>query len=86
MKTLNLLKNTKLLAVLLSALLVADLQAAEVAELEIGNVTAKVETVCIKGYLYAVVVSSRGDVSIVQMFKRFNNFANPPSPIQCKSN
>lgn len=78
--------KNQLLAVLLSALLVADLQATEVAELELGNVTAKVETVCIKGYLYAVVVSSRGDVSIVQMFERFNRFANPAAPVRCKSN
>lgn len=78
--------KNKLLAILLSVLLVADLQATEVAELELGNVTAKVETVCIKGYLYAVVVSSRGDVSIVQMFEQFNRFANPAAPVRCKSN
>jgi hypothetical protein len=78
--------SAKLLAILLSALLVADLQATEVVELELGNVTAKVETVCIKGYLYVVVVSSRGDVSIVQMFERFNVFANPAAPVRCKSN
>lgn len=76
--------KNKLLAVLLSALLVADLHATEVTELELGNVTAKVETVCIKGYLYAVVVSSRGDVSIVQMFTHGNIYVN--APIRCKSN
>lgn len=76
--------NNKLLAIFLSVLLVADLQATEVAELELGNVTAKVETVCIKGYLYAVVVSSRGGVSIVQMYENYN--VEPPQAIKCKSN
>ena len=78
--------NGKLLVILLSVLLVADLHATEVAEIELDNVTAKVETLCIKGYLFAVVVSTRGDVSIVQMFRRFNRYPNPPMPIECKSN
>lgn len=78
--------NAKLLPILLSVLLVADLQATEVAELELGNVTVKVETMCIKGYLYAVVVSSRGDVSIVQMLIN-GSFQNiPVNAIECKSN
>ena len=78
------MKTFKILVMFLGSMLNFNLSATEVKSINLGNITAKVETVCIKGYLFAVVVSTRGDVSITQVFQRFNSFANPAAPVRCK--
>ena len=43
-----------------------------------------IRTVCLDGYLFAVAASNK-DVSIVQVYQKFNRFANPPVPKTCGS-
>ena len=78
--------NNKLLAIFLSASLVSDLHATEKKVIVHSNsAVAEVKTVCLNGYLFAVVLSVRG-VAITQIFKKYNNLNNPAIPVECKSN
>jgi len=77
--------NTKLLAVLFSVLLVADLHATE-PKVIYSPVTTSVKTVCLGGLWFAVATSSKGHVSIVQMFEQVGGYNSTPKPIKCKSN
>lgn len=81
----NITKNSKLLIVLLSVLLVADLHATE-PKVVVQTVTTSVKTVCLAGFWFAVATSSKGHVSIVQMFEQNGGFTSTPKPIKCKSN
>lgn len=64
--------------------------------LQVGNVSSEenktfdgngdtliVKSICLDGHLFAV-ASSKNGVSIVQVFRKWNNFGNPPVPIVCK--
>lgn len=44
-----------------------------------------VKTVCLDGKLFAI-AATYNDVAIVQVYKQFNRFANPPVPQTCNTN
>jgi len=48
-----------------------------------GPETATIDAVCVEGYKY-VVVRTREDVAVTQMYEKFNSWSNPPIPVECK--